>query len=148
MTDCKVDDVLTEWYLHKPKPSTTCDQRTIMWDVPQITDKKTAHNRPDILFVDKKTRKGLLIDVAVPNDCNINKKIAEKITKYKDLKIELQKMYDLVQIEIIPVVIGSLGTVGNSFKNYVKKISTRAQPDVIQKTVLLGTAHILRNFLT
>ena len=114
----------------------------------QITDTRTRHNRPDILIIDNKSRKGTLIDVAIPVDRNINVKVAEKITKYKDLQIELQKMYDLVQVEIIPVVIGALGTVGKGFKNYIKKISPRANYDVIQKTALLGTAHILRNFLT
>ena len=78
-----------------------------MWDMTQITDTRTRHNRPDILIIDKKSRKGTLIDVAIPVDRNINVKVAEKITKYKDLQIELQKMYDLVQVEIIPVVIGA-----------------------------------------
>ena len=148
LKDINPSNVPDLWYQHKPEPTTTYEEKTIMWDVPQITDARTLHNRPDILIVDRKTRKGTIIDVAVPNDRNINVKVAEKITKYKDLKIELQKMYDLIQVEIIPVIIGALGTVGKNFKNYVHKISPRANCDTIQKTAILGTAHIVRNFLT
>jgi len=34
----------------------------------------------------------MLIDVAIPGDSNVIKKEAEKILKYKDLIIEIQRM--------------------------------------------------------
>jgi len=36
----------------------------------------------------------MLIDVAVPGDRNVTKKEAEKILKYKDLTMEIQRMWN------------------------------------------------------
>jgi len=45
-----------------------------------------------------------LIDVANPRDRNVIKKEAEKILKYKDLTIEIQRMWN-VKTKVIPVII-------------------------------------------
>jgi hypothetical protein len=37
----------------------------------------------------------MLIDVAVPGDRNVIQKEAEKILKYKDLTIEIQRMWNV-----------------------------------------------------
>ena len=37
----------------------------------------------------------MLIDVAIPGDRNVIKKEAEKILKYKDLTIEIQRMWNV-----------------------------------------------------
>ena len=37
----------------------------------------------------------MLIDVAIPGDRNVIKKEAEKILKYKDLTIEIQRMWNI-----------------------------------------------------
>ena len=39
----------------------------------------------------------MLIDVAIPGDRNMIKKEAEKILKYKDLTIEIQRMWNVKQ---------------------------------------------------
>jgi hypothetical protein len=48
----------------------------------------------------------MLIDVAIPGDRNVIKKEAEKILKYKDLTIEIQRMWN-VRTNVIPVIIGA-----------------------------------------
>ena len=90
----------------------------------------------------------MIIDVAVPVCLNVVKKEAEKITKYRDLEIEIQKCWNLKKVRTIPVVIGALGAVCNGITEYLKAISKNLIFDVIQRTALLGTAHILCNFLT
>ena len=45
---------------------------------------------PDITVVEKK--QVLLIDVAIPGDSRINQKEVEKITKYQDLKVEVERL--------------------------------------------------------
>ena len=45
--------------------------------------------RPDIIVIDKKERKGLIIDIAVPADVRVEKKEREKVEKYQDLKREI-----------------------------------------------------------
>jgi len=52
----------------------------------------------------------MLIDVAISGDRNMIIKEAEKILKYKDLTIEIQRMWN-VEPKVIPVVIGSTGTI-------------------------------------
>jgi hypothetical protein len=52
----------------------------------------------------------MLIDVAVSKKTNVIKKEAEKILKYKDLTIEIQRMWN-VKTNIISVIIGATGTI-------------------------------------
>ena len=86
----------------------------------------------------------MLIDVAISGDRNMIKKEAEKILKYKDLTIEIQRMWNVV----IPVIIGATGTISRSFRKYVSNILGNHEVKELLKTVILGTAHILRKVLT
>jgi hypothetical protein len=63
----------------------------------------------------------MLIDVAISGDRNVNKKEAEKILKYKDLTIEIQRMWN-VKTKVIPVIIGATGTISKPFGKYVSNI--------------------------
>ena len=112
-----------------------------------LTEKKVGHNKPDIMVHDENTRECHIIDIAVPVCRNIIQKEAEKITKYRDLGIELQKCWNLRKVRTTPVVIGALGTVTKSMKQNIEKISPNISFNTIQETALLNTAHILRNFL-
>jgi RNase P/RNase MRP subunit POP5 len=49
------------------------------------------------------------------------KKEAEKILKYKDLTIEIQRMWN-VKARVIPVVIGATGTISKLFRKYVSNV--------------------------
>ena len=90
----------------------------------------------------------MIVDVAIPVCQNVVSKEAEKITKYRDLEVEIQKCWNLKKIRTIPIVIGALGSVCKGFKEYAKIVSPKANFDIMQRTALLGNAHILRNFLT
>ena len=46
------------------------------------------------------------------------KKEAKKILKYEDLTIEIQRMWD-VKTTVIPVIIGTTGTISKSFRKYL-----------------------------
>ena len=137
-----------DWFKHEPEKVTECGDTTIMWDYPLVTDKKVCANRPDITIHNKKERKVTLVDFSVPYDTNIVLKTAEKLVKYKDLEIEIQKCWDLKEISTVPVVIGALGTVSTDHTQYLKILSKNINPNVVQKTALLGTANILRGVLS
>jgi len=87
------------------------------------------------------------IDVAISGDRNVIKKEAEKILKYKYLTTEIQCMWN-VKTKVIPVIIGTTGTISKSFRIYVSNIPGHHEVQVLQKTAILGTAHILRKVLT
>jgi len=89
----------------------------------------------------------MLIDVAISGDRNVIKKGAEKILKYKDLTTETQRMWN-VKTKVIPVIIiGATGTISKSFRKYVSNIPGKHEVKELQKTAILGTAHILRRVL-
>ena len=66
----------------------------------------------------------------------------EQIEKYQLLKDEIAKVWHMRKVIVVPVVIGVLGTVSVNFKEYMKRIGVSVRLEVIQKTVLLGTAKI------
>jgi 2-phosphoglycerate kinase len=75
------------------------------------------------------------------------KKEAEKILKYKDLTTEIQRMWN-VKARVIPVKIGANETISKTFRKYVSNIPGNHDVKKLQKTAILGTAHILRKVLT
>jgi hypothetical protein len=88
----------------------------------------------------------MLIDVAIPEDRNIIKKEAEKLLKYKGLTIEIQRMWN-VKTNVIPVIIGVTRTISKSFRKYLSNVPGNHEVNELQKTAILGTAHILRKVL-
>ena len=70
------------------------------------------------------------------------KKEAENILKYKDLTIEIQRMWN-AKTKVIPVIIGATGAISDSFRKYVSNIAGNHEVKELQKTAILGTAHIL-----
>jgi hypothetical protein len=101
------------------------------------------NNKPDIVIRDYEKGTCMLIDVAIPGDRNVIQKEAEKILKYKDLTIEIQGMWN-VKTGVISVIIGATGTISKSFRKYVSTIQGNHDVRELQKTAILGTAHVLR----
>jgi hypothetical protein len=89
----------------------------------------------------------MVIDVAISGDRNVIKKEAEKILKHEDLTIETQRMWN-VKTKVIPVIIGATGTISKLFRKYVSNKPGNHEVKELQKTAILGTAHILRKVLT
>ena len=90
-------------------------------------------------------KKILIVDVAVPDDVNVLIKETEKRLKYKDLQIEISRMWN-VQAKVVAVVVGALGTMSDNFNKEIELIHRKIVED-IQNIALNGTAHILRKVL-
>jgi hypothetical protein len=88
----------------------------------------------------------MLNDVAIPGDRNLIKKEAEKILKYKDFITEIQRMWN-VKTKVRPEIIGTTGTISKSFRKYLSSVPGKHDIKELQKTAILGTAHILRKVL-
>jgi len=137
------------WYEHVPKAVETGQggEVTILWNQQVQTHRTIPNNKPDIIIRDNEKRTCMLIDVAISEDRNVIKKEAEKILKYKDLTIEIQRMWN-VKTKVIPVIIGATGTISKSLRKYVSNIPGHHEVKELQKTAILGTAHILQKVLT
>ena len=68
---------------------------TILWIQQAQTDRTIPSNKPDIIIRDNEKGTCMLIDVSISGDRNVIKKEAEKILKYKDLTIEIQRMWNV-----------------------------------------------------
>lgn len=102
--------------------------------------KQTRHNK----FTLKRSAKYYSLIFQYP----MIRKTTENLMKYRNLQIEIQKCQNLKEVSTFPVVIGALGTVSTDFTQYLKIFSKYINPNVIQKTALLGTANILRSVLS
>jgi hypothetical protein len=111
------------------------------------TDRTIPSNKPDIIIRDNENRTCILIDIAISGDRNVIKIETEKILKYKDLTIEIQRMWN-VKTRVIPVIIGATGTISKSFRKYVSDIPGKHGAKELQKTAILGTAHMFWKVLT
>ena len=61
--------------------------------MPVNIDRTITVNRPDIIVKDSVNSTCKLIDMTVPSDRNIALKEIEKKSKYKDLELEIQRMW-------------------------------------------------------
>ena len=94
------------------------DKVTIFWN--QLTELSPTTNQ--IRGNEKGTC--MLAEGAVSEDRSVNKKEAEKILKYKNLTIEIQRMWN-IKTKMIPVIIGATGTISESFRKHVETMKSR-----------------------
>jgi len=136
------------WYEHVSKSVETSQggKVTILWNQQIQTERTIPNSKPDIIIHDNEKGTCMLIDAAISGDRNVIKKEAEKILKYKDLTIEIQHMWN-VKTKVIPVITGVTGTISKSFRKYVSNRPGKHEVKELQKTAILGTAHILRKVL-
>ena len=97
------------------------EKATILWDSPIITDRHVPCNKPDIVMQEKKSDRCQIMDVAIPSDYSIQKKATEKMSKYVDVQIECQILWNK-KVEVILVIIGTTGIVDKNIKKYVGRI--------------------------
>ena len=89
---------------------------TILWNQQVQTDRTIPNNKPDIIICDNEKGTCMLIDFAISGDRNMIKKEADMILKYKNLTIEMQRMWN-VKTKVMPVTIGATGTIQSQSEN-------------------------------
>ena len=85
--------------------------------------------------------------MSIPSDRNVSAKVFEKLSKYKDLEIEVEKMWHL-KTKTLPVVIGALGLIKKDTDKFLEQIPGNLRLEEVQKIVLNSTAYILRRALS
>jgi len=89
-----------------------------------------------------------LIDIAVPNTHNLAKTITDKKDKYQELTNEICAMLKQKAAQVIPIVISSTGVIPKSLSQSLKRLNLNPNTYIqLQKSVILGTCSIVRNFL-
>ena len=64
-----------KWYEHGPEGVVENEEIKVLWDDINVQcDNVIEARRPDIIVIDKKERKGILIDIAVSADVRVGEK--------------------------------------------------------------------------
>ena len=119
----------------------------LLYDFNIYTDHRISARRPDLVLVDKQQRLTKLIDIACVMDRHVVEKHHEKIEKYLDLSVELQLLWN-TRTEVIPLVFGALGSIPEqTMKNFELLKLNKISAHLMQKSVILRTATIMRRHL-
>ena len=135
-----------KWYEHVPLNVMEGQGVEIYWNQTIWVHTSVEHNRPDVVVVDHNEKKWYCIDFSVPMDKNVVKKEDEKLARYEILTQRIRSLHT-VRSEVIPIVIGALGTVPNRLPGYLEKLGIPDITGCLQKSALLGTQRILKNVL-
>lgn len=135
-----------KWYEHSPKSVEENEEVKLLWDFTIQTDREIHHRRPDIVIQKKKAKETIIVDIAVPGDSNILQKETEKCEKYQDLAREIQRIWKS-RTKVVPVVVGALGSVSKKLAGHLEQLGIKNRTRTMQKSALLGSAHILRKVL-
>ena len=138
---------MEKWYEHVPEGAVENEEVKVLWDINVQCDNVIEARRPDIILIDKKERKVIIIDIAVPADVRVGEKEREKMEKYQDLKRKTGRLWKLKMVGVVPVVIGALGSVTKESDGWIEKLGITIIVGEMQKAALLGTARILRKVL-
>ena len=98
-----------KWYDHKVELT---DEIKILWDMRIQTVRVTENSRPDIVVLNKTTRKCVLIDIASLFDTRINEKEQNKIEIHGDLRNKIKRTWKCREVVIVPAIVGALELLG------------------------------------
>lgn len=145
---CGLLEEIVPNYRYLPAPVLENDRFKLYWDRTVLTDRFIHHNRPDIMVYDKGRRKVTIIDVAVPLDRNLESTRGAKIARYRPLAVELREQWRLNEVpRIVPAIISTTGVVPKSLLQSLKELQLEKELAAIQKSVILSTCAIVREFL-
>ena len=133
-----------KWYEHAPEGIVENEEVKILWDVMIQYDREIKARKPVIVVVNKNERSCAITDIAIPGEIRISEKEKEKIKRYQELKREIKRMWKIRSIKANPVVVGELGSTSKKLKKCIEELGVVVSTALLQKTALLGTAHILR----
>ena len=108
-------DVNEKLYKHEPQKVRKNDSWKILWYNTIQTDYVIEARRPDMVIIDKTKNECKIINFTCPFDSRIEKREKDKMKVFHDLKREFKKIWDTL-VNVIPVVVGALGTTPKKLK--------------------------------
>lgn len=142
------NDAKLPYYKYQPCSVLEDADFRVYWDRTVLTDLTVMHNRPDIIMFNKKDGEVVLIDIAIPNNNNLQAKHIEKISKYADLVEPIKRQWHVEQVRTIPIIISSTGVIPKNLFDGLRKLRLKEHIyKLMQKAVVLATTRIVRKFM-
>ena len=66
-----------KWYEHVPEGAVENEEVKVLWNIDVQCDNVMEARRPDIILIDRKEQKGIIIDISVPADVRVGGKKGE-----------------------------------------------------------------------
>lgn len=135
-------------YRYEPQAVLDSSAYSMYWDRQVLTDRHTAHNKPDVLLVDKTGRSAYIIDVAIPHNSNIERKYVEKKVNYEPLAREIKEIWRLERVVVVPIILSATGIVPKSLTASLDVLGlSHSLVQTMQKYTILHTCSMLRGVL-
>ena len=77
------------------------------------TEMKITHNKPDLLSISKAKSEAMIADVRICGPENISEAENDKIQKYDTLASEIQSIYKIAEVKILPLIFTWDGLISN-----------------------------------
>ena len=126
----------------------------LVWDVCLNTFKEMEARRPDMVFYDFHKKWIVVFDMTCPGDARLDQAFKEKLAKYQELRIDLERLNPGFKAFVSPVVLGSLGSYTEEMRKSLTKVhpafeGTGAQIVLgkMQQSSLLGSMRIVKSHL-
>ena len=101
--------------------------------------------RPNLILVDKKPKSCVIIDVAIPDDIEKyqfeerereRERQKERETEREtETETELKRLWSLKKVEVVPVVVGALGSISKGFGGWMDTLGIKLNVGMVQKSV-------------
>jgi len=120
-------------YKHTPASVLENENFKLYWNRSTLTYKTIPFNRPEITFMNTKTKNNLLIDIAVSNTHNLAKTLTDKQNKYQELANEICAMWNQKAAQVIPIVIWSTWVIPKSLWHSLTRLNLHPNTYIKQK---------------
>ena len=90
--------------------------------------------KPDIAIANKMKKAVIIVDVAIPGEKKIIDKEKKGIQQYWKLKREIQRLWNIKEIDVVSVALRIPGSITGEFEKYVDKIKIKIKLHTAQKT--------------
>ena len=90
-----------KWYEHAPEGAVENEEIKVLWDINIRCDNLVEARRPDLIVIDKKEQKGIIIYIVVPADVRVEEK-KRKSGKVPGFKKRDQKIVEIEKCRNCP----------------------------------------------
>ncbi|XP_072939818.1 uncharacterized protein [Epargyreus clarus] len=144
----KLVDTIVPYHKYIPETVLENPSTKLYFDRGIFTDRTIHFNRPDITLINKTNKTGYLIDIAIPNTHNLQTTIAEKLSKYTELKEEITRLWHLQKVTIVPIVLSTTGVIPKQLHRSLISLNLPSNTyHLLQKAVIINTCRLVRKFL-